>query len=40
MTSPNGLLHTLKDYRLIGEGENELTAKITCLVRDVVRWCC
>ena len=25
-----------QDYRLIGEGENELTAKITCLVREVV----
>ena len=23
-------------YQLIEEGENELTAKITCLVRDVV----
>ena len=25
-----------QDYQLIEEGENELTAKITCLVRDVV----
>jgi hypothetical protein len=27
---------TYKDYQLIKEGENELTAKITCLVREVV----
>ena len=33
---PNGLLLSVKDYRLIQEGENELTAKITCLVHDVV----
>ena len=25
-----------QDYQLINEGENELTAKITCLVREVV----
>jgi hypothetical protein len=25
-----------QDYQLIKEGENELTAKITCLVREVV----
>ena len=36
MTFPNGLLHILKIISGINEGENELTAKITCLVREVV----
>ena len=34
MTFPNGTFTYNQDYQLIEEGENELTAKITCLVRD------
>jgi len=36
MTFPNGTFTYNQDYQLIEEGENELTAKITCLVREFV----